>query len=278
MDQKKTGSLILKLRKEKNMTQKELAQQLNVTDKAVSKWERGLSYPDTELLLKLSGIFGITVNELLEGERSSMPKKEKAPDDNTDSIKKTKAKPTYMIPLIYSAAMLLGIIVCTICNTAINGRLTWGLYPIVSIGFAWAFTIPVVCRGKRGIIWSLAVLTLLIIPFLFALDMMIGGNTLIMPIGTGSAVMSLIYLWCVLFIWRRFGKRKLLAAGMTVMATLPLNIAINVLVSRIIAEPVTDVWDMISYGLILVISAVLLCRDKALSGKENSVDNNADNC
>ncbi|MEG2434723.1 MAG: helix-turn-helix transcriptional regulator [Ruthenibacterium sp.] len=63
------GIFVAELRKEKGMTQKELAQKLYVSDKAVSKWERGLSLPDIALLVPLSGVFGITVTELLAGKR-----------------------------------------------------------------------------------------------------------------------------------------------------------------------------------------------------------------
>jgi len=64
------GLFISELRKSNQMTQKELAEKLNVTDKAVSKWERGLSYPDISLLPPLSEILGITPGELLKGEKS----------------------------------------------------------------------------------------------------------------------------------------------------------------------------------------------------------------
>ncbi len=63
------GALIAKLRKEKGMTQKELAERLFVSDKAVSKWERGLSMPNISLLLPLAETLGVTVTELLRGER-----------------------------------------------------------------------------------------------------------------------------------------------------------------------------------------------------------------
>ncbi len=63
------GSFVADLRREKNMTQKELADQLFVSDKAVSKWERGLSMPNVTLLLPLAEILGVTVTELLKGER-----------------------------------------------------------------------------------------------------------------------------------------------------------------------------------------------------------------
>ena len=57
MNSSKVGKLILNLRKEKNMTQKEVADKLNISDKTISKWERGLGYPDISLLSKLSNIF-----------------------------------------------------------------------------------------------------------------------------------------------------------------------------------------------------------------------------
>jgi len=69
MDNIKFGEFIVKLRKEKNMTQKELAEKLNLTDKAISKWERGLSFPDIVMLKPLSQIFDVSIIELLNGER-----------------------------------------------------------------------------------------------------------------------------------------------------------------------------------------------------------------
>lgn len=69
MGKEKMGIFIAELRHEKGMTQKALASCLGVTDKAVSKWERGLSYPDIELLDKIAKILDVTVTELLEGEK-----------------------------------------------------------------------------------------------------------------------------------------------------------------------------------------------------------------
>ena len=66
-----TGNIISKIRKEKNMTQKELANLLNVSDKAVSKWERGENYPDVSLLPLLSDILGVSIDELLNSGRLS---------------------------------------------------------------------------------------------------------------------------------------------------------------------------------------------------------------
>lgn len=71
MDNVKIGQLILRLRKENNMTQLQLAEKMGISDKAVSKWERGLGCPDIELLTELAEIFNVDLEKLLSGEINS---------------------------------------------------------------------------------------------------------------------------------------------------------------------------------------------------------------
>ena len=71
MENENIGKLISKIRKEKGMTQKDLADKLNVTDRAVSKWERGLCCPDISLLKDLSSILDISISKLICGEELS---------------------------------------------------------------------------------------------------------------------------------------------------------------------------------------------------------------
>ena len=77
MDLIKIGKFIANCRKEKNITQEQLAEKLFITDRAVSKWERGLSLPDADKMLDLCNILDINVNELLNGERIDMKDYEK---------------------------------------------------------------------------------------------------------------------------------------------------------------------------------------------------------
>ena len=67
MDNLQTGAFIRELRKDKGLTQKDLANQLHITDRAVSKWERGLCAPDLSTLEPLSVILGTSVSELIAG-------------------------------------------------------------------------------------------------------------------------------------------------------------------------------------------------------------------
>lgn len=73
MDYSKTGSLIRSLRKEKNLTQQQLADRIHVSDKAVSKWERGMGCPDVSLLPELSDVLGIDLEALLSGDLDANP-------------------------------------------------------------------------------------------------------------------------------------------------------------------------------------------------------------
>ena len=72
MNQIKIGRFVAECRRKANLTQLQLAEKLGITDKAVSKWERGVTMPDTSIMLELCDILGISVNELLSGEKINM--------------------------------------------------------------------------------------------------------------------------------------------------------------------------------------------------------------
>ena len=82
MDQIKTGKFIAALRKEKRMTQEQLGKKLGVTNKTVSRWENGNYMPDVEMLSLLSKEFGVSMNELISGERLTAEEFQKAADKN----------------------------------------------------------------------------------------------------------------------------------------------------------------------------------------------------
>jgi len=82
MNQKRIGEFISKPRKEKEMTQVELANHLGVTDRAISKWENGRGLPDLSLIRELCDILGISINELLNGEKIKKEEYKKVSDNN----------------------------------------------------------------------------------------------------------------------------------------------------------------------------------------------------
>ena len=90
MDQIKIGKFIAECRKSKQLTQVALAEKLGITDRAISKWERGKGMPDSSIMLDLCGILGIKVNELLSGEVIDMDKYDVKAEENLLELKKQK--------------------------------------------------------------------------------------------------------------------------------------------------------------------------------------------
>lgn len=86
MDMEKTGKFIAKCRKDAGLTQAVLAEKLGITDRAVSKWETGKSLPDASIMLELCGILGISVNELLTGEKIAMENYKETAEKNLTEI------------------------------------------------------------------------------------------------------------------------------------------------------------------------------------------------
>ena len=90
MDQVKIGKFIAECRKHKNMTQAELAEKLNITDRAISKWETGKGMPDSSIMLELCSELDISVNELLSGEVIKMDNYNEKAEELLLEMKKQK--------------------------------------------------------------------------------------------------------------------------------------------------------------------------------------------
>ena len=90
MDQVKIGKFIAECRRKTNLTQMQLAEKLNITDRAISKWENGKSLPDSSIMLELCDVLGITVNDLLSGEVVTMDNYNKELENNLLEMIKQK--------------------------------------------------------------------------------------------------------------------------------------------------------------------------------------------
>ena len=90
MNQEKIGKFIAECRKKKNLTQAGLAEKLNITDRAISKWETGKGMPDSSIMLELCDELGINVNELLSGEVIKMENYNLKAEENLLKMKKQK--------------------------------------------------------------------------------------------------------------------------------------------------------------------------------------------
>lgn len=265
MNQTEIGQFIAQCRREKELTQTQLAEKLNITDRAISKWERGKSMPDSSIMLELCGILGITVNELLSGEKVNMENVDtfqKKADENLIELKKkdeNNLTKNMVVSIIFSATLLIGILVCAICDIAISGTFTWSLIPISSIIFAWVISFPITILGKRGIIGSLLSLSLFIFLYLYILGELVEVRE-VFSIGSVMSAISIIYLWSIFAVFFRLRTRKWLALGITFLITIQYTLVVNISLSRLIGEKVVDVWDILTIFILLIAAfSVFVC-------------------
>ncbi len=269
MNQTETGKFIARCRKEQNLTQAQLAEKLNITDRAVSKWETGKCMPDSSIMLELCGILGITVNELLSGEEMEMGKNdgtyEKKADENLLILKRrdeNNINRNVVISIIFSCTLLIGAAVCVICDLAITGRLTWSLIPVSSILFAWVILFPVMMFGKKGILGGCISVSIFIFPYLYILSSLLHVRA-VLAIGGAAAAISVVYLWLSVGIFRKFSGRKLTAAGIVFLAAVPFLFVMNGALSFLISEPMLDGWDVLTVFLLLIAAFTFFACDYA---------------
>ena len=264
MDNKKMAEFIAEQRKSKRMTQKELAERLGITDKAVSKWERGLSCPDISLLAELSDVLEVSVSELLNGNKADSTEAAEVETmvettlQYANTVTKSRIKDIRAALIVaISALSFLGIIICMICDFAITGRLTWSLFPVSSLVYFWLITVPAIVCVKREIFCSLVLVSFLTIPFLFALEKIIGINGLIMPLAIPIFVTSIFYLWVAYLMIGRTKWPKYISVATTFFVGLPIALGINFIISNRTGEPIIDIWDILAYVILFILSVLI---------------------
>mgnify|MGYP002508013710 FL=1 len=133
MNQETIGKFIAACRKEKGLTQTQLAEKLNITNRAVSKWETGKSIPDAAIMLDLCKILGISVNELLSGERIAMENYQKRAEENLVELQQKASSAQKSLNFFIKLVIpILGVLF--IVRYGIGGR-TWYFIDHISMEF-----------------------------------------------------------------------------------------------------------------------------------------------
>lgn len=150
MDQMKIGKFISLKRKEKNITQSELAEKLGMTDRAISKWENGVCLPDANNMLELCRILGITINDLFSGEVVDKMDNEKKLEENLLEMVKWKEqrdKELLLLEIFIGATVSLIMVTCILLASLVNMQdwlrvllITLGIIPF-AIGISYAIRI-----------------------------------------------------------------------------------------------------------------------------------------
>lgn len=149
MDQIKIGKFISKCRKEKNLTQMQLAEKLGITDRAISKWETGKSLPDSSIMLDLCEMLGITVNDLLSGEVVTMSNYNEKLERNLISMIKEKEKADkQLLSMEIFIGVLVSLILLSLVFTAAFVQMAdWLRIVLIAVGYV-VFLIGIVYAVK----------------------------------------------------------------------------------------------------------------------------------
>lgn len=241
LDNKKTGDFILTLRKAKNMTQKELAEKLNITDKAVSKWERGIGYPDITIVSKLANILDVTVNELLNGERTVEERTTcdivESTLDYADKVSEQRNFKTLNIAIGFiSLIFLISIFICILCDLVTSKTISWSIIPSCSIVLAWFIIIPIIRFKKNKWAISLLCLSILIIPFLWIIEKNTSSDGWLNSIGIPIAIVSLSYLWGVVYLFCYTKINRWYCVSIAFIIIPVLDIIIDIVLGRLLID------------------------------------------
>ena len=276
MDDTKIASFIAHERKARGLTQQALADKLGVTNKAVSKWERGLSCPDISLLAPLAQLLGCSVSELLAGQREEnpLPQADVLITDTLQYASKTVRQSTsrkrIWLALTLGALLLFAALVCIICDFAMNQSLSWSLICLISIILAGAPLIPLLLKGEKRLSLSLLAVSLLLPAFLIALEALLSMGKIITPIGLPSSAISLLYLWMLYGLFRFTHWKMPIKIALTALLTLLLNLSINAIVSKYTGEAFLDIWDMFAFGFLALFALIFFLISIARMGKSSA--------
>ena len=186
------GKFVAKKRKENQLTQKDLAEKLFVTESAVSKWERGISYPDITFVSVLSQALNVSEHELIT---ASEDHHQHEVEIQSEKYRKLVKIYLYTFLILYSV----GLLTCFICNLAISHTLSWFFIVLFSIATSFSLTsLPVLLSKNRGLItlgsFYLSLNFLLLICAIFT-----GGNWLGITFISVLLGFSVIFLPIVLY-------------------------------------------------------------------------------
>lgn len=150
MDKVKIGQFIANCRKDKKLTQEQLAEKLGISINAISKWERGLNLPDVSLMKQLCKILDITLNELFEGKKLTNNEMFDKAENNIISLMMT-LKQLKIVNMLIQVLINLGIIL-TISSGVILTKLNQKIIFIIMGLFIWLFGMFLKIKVKKTII------------------------------------------------------------------------------------------------------------------------------
>lgn len=250
-DKKSFGKYIAEKRKEANLTQEELANKLYVIPTTISKWERGITYPDITMITKLCNILNISEHEFFIACDDESLNEERREIKKYRTIKKW---------LLYSLniSYIIGLFVCLLCNIIIDHTLSWFLIVLVSILIAFTVTtLPFYLKKNKYKLFKVSlILTLLVYLLLFTINFVYKDNWLFGGLKIASFVF--IFLWLAILIITFTNMKKYFKTAISLVLISLLTIFTNPFCNLVlkISNEGSNIPNIIS-GVIFIFIALI---------------------
>lgn len=192
-DKKDFGKYIAEKRKEKGFTQEELANKLYVIPTTISKWERGVSYPDITVITNLCKELDISEHEFFTACDDEAMNREKR------EIRKYRMAKKWLFHMI-NLGYLIGMMTCFICNLVIDHQLSWSLLVLLGILISFSITtLPFFMKNNKYKFCKISIIvTFLVYVLLFTINYVNHGNWLLESLLIASFVF--VFLWTSILI------------------------------------------------------------------------------
>ncbi|MCI8760559.1 MAG: helix-turn-helix transcriptional regulator [Clostridia bacterium] len=260
-DKKNFGKYITEKRKAVGLTQEELANKLYVIPTTVSKWERGITYPDITMITNLCKELHISEHEFFT-----------ACDDETMNQEKREIKRYRTIKkIIYyciSIGYIIALITCFICNLAIDHKTSWFLIVLTSIGISFSITnLPFYLKKDKYRVAKISfIVTILIYMLLFITNLVSNDNWVFQAFAIATFEFILLWLGIVIFTFTKIDKCYKISIALILLSictafTNPFCEKILNIVSQ------SDNTYNIIVAILLVIIAILISVKRFLSKK-----------
>ena len=249
-DKKTFGSFIKIKRTEKNYSQKDLAEMLFVTEGAVSKWERGVSYPDITLISDICRVLDISEHELITASIDTDTRKMKHEARKFRAIRGT----WFWIPTIsYGVAL----VTCFICNLAVNHTLSWFFVVLIALICAYTFVPTVTCFFESKKLLAFTVSTYLsICLLLFACAVYTNGLSWFLTACIGILMGYVLLFVPILLSKTNYSRYKfIISFTVTLALTVLMMIHIRIWQSFVLGKAIL----MAVYGFVPAIICIAVC-------------------
>lgn len=273
MDSKKVGSFIASMRKQKFLTQKELAEKLNVTNKAISKWETGNGYPEITIVPELAKVLGVTTAELLNGQLNvnEVSDNEEAATIINETVKyydRDKMKKGNIVIAVIFIISVLSSCICLLCNYLINNKFNWSLYVVGAFIVLWSVIIPIFKLRRFRAVVSLGGFTITLISYLFLIQYFAPVKGWVIPLALPIAILSILALGISLFIWFYIKINKFYSAAIIVLLFgVAYEIGIQKIIESFIGKSGANGSSMIITVLSSIVIAVILVTFRFINKK-----------